>query len=104
MNPLIYQLKPKFMSIEKIKEMLHLRIEQGDERMLRVIHAVTEALATPLEKEEITDEMIMAIPPSPDWKPMTKAELKAELDEANAQIERGEFITADELEKEMQEW
>jgi len=98
------QLKPKAMSIEKMKEVLHLRIEQGDERMLRVIYAVTDALDATTEGEEITDEMIMAIPPSPDWKPMTKAELKAELDEAKAQIERGEFITIDELEKEMQEW
>lgn len=98
------EFKSKVMSIEKMKEVLHLRIEEADERMLRVFHAMTEAYAAPSEEEEITDEMIMAIPPSPDWKPMTKAELKAELDEANAEIERGEFLTVDELEKEMQKW
>ena len=31
------------MGIEKMKEVLHLRIEQGDERMLRIFYAMTEA-------------------------------------------------------------
>ena len=98
------ELKLKVMSIEKMKEVLHLRIEQGDERVLRVIYAVTEALDATTEKEEITDEMIMTMPPPPEWKPMTRAELKAELDEANAEFERGEFVTLEELRKESEQW
>lgn len=93
------------MSIEQIKETLHLRVEQVDERFLRVLHAMTEAYAAEyLSEEDITDEQIMAIPPSPDWKPMTKEELKAELDEANAEFERGEFMTLEDLEKEAEQW
>ena len=46
----------------------------------------------------------MAIPPNPEWKRLTKAELKAEIDEANAEFERGESITLDELEKEAEQW
>lgn len=93
------------MSIEQIKETLHLRVEQADESFLRILHAMTEAYAAEyLEEKEVTDEQIMAIPPSPDWKPMTREELRAELDEANAEFERGEFITLEDLEKEAEQW
>ena len=85
------------MSIEQIKKTIHLRIEHADERLLRVIHAMTEAYITPSEEE------IMSILP-PAKKSLTKKELIAEIEEANAEIERGEFITSEELEKEMKKW
>ncbi|HEY8895492.1 MAG TPA: hypothetical protein VIM79_11780 [Niastella sp.] len=37
-------------------------------------------------------------------RPQTIEEYNRELDEANERIERGEFITADDLKKEMQTW
>lgn len=46
----------------------------------------------------------MAIPPSPDWKRMTETELMTELQESMAQVERGEFVTLEDLEKEMEQW
>mgnify|MGYP002078838210 CR=1 FL=1 len=93
------------MSIEQIKETLHLRVEQADESFLRILHAMTEAYAAEyLEEEEITDEQIIAITANMDFKRLTKEELLNEIEEANAEIERGEFITIDDLEKEMEEW
>ena len=91
------------MGIEQIKETVHLRIEQADERLLRVMHAMTEAYAAPSEAL-ISDEMIMAIPLSPTWKPMTKAELRNEIEEADAEFERGKYISVEDLEKEMEQW
>lgn len=92
------------MGAEQIKKLLHLRIEQADESFLRILYAMTEAYASEYLEEEITDEQVMAIPPNPEWKRLTKAELKAELDEANAEFERGESITLEELEKEAEQW
>jgi hypothetical protein len=37
-------------------------------------------------------------------RPQTIEEYNRELEEANERIERGEFITAEELKKEMQTW
>jgi len=48
--------------------------------------------------------MILAIPPSPGWKPMTKAELINEIKEADAEFKRGEYISVEDLEKEMEQW
>lgn len=92
------------MGAEQIKKVLHLRIEQADESFLRILYAMTEAYASEHLEEEITDEQAMAIPPNPEWKRLTKAELKAEIDEANAEFERGESITLEELEKEAEQW
>lgn len=93
------------MGAEQIKDILHLRIEQADESFLRILHAMTEAYASEhLEESQITDEMIMAIPPSPKWRKLSKEELKGELDEANAEYERGEYTTLEELEKESETW
>ena len=92
------------MGAEQIKKVLHLRIEQADESFLRILYAMTEAYASEHLEEEITDEQVMAIPPNPEWKRLTKAELKAEIDEANAEFERGESITLEELEKEAEQW
>jgi predicted transcriptional regulator len=35
---------------------------------------------------------------------MTMKELIAEIEEADAEIDRGEFLTSEELEKEMEQW
>lgn len=92
------------MGAEQIKKVLHLRIEQADERFLRILHAMTEAYAAEFLEEELTDEQVMAIPPDPKWKRLTKAELKAELDKANAEIESNKFITLENLQNEAEKW
>lgn len=102
-----HQAKAKVMGIDQIKERLHLRIEQADEKLLSVLDQFTETLFAAYHSEDtqvITDEQIMAIPPSPTWRKLSKEELRTELDEANAEYERGEYITLDELEKESETW
>lgn len=92
------------MSIEQIKETLHLRVEQVDERFLRVLHAMTEAYAAEyLSEEDITDEQVAAILP-PAGPRLSMKELIDEIEEADAEIERGAFMTSEDLEKEMEQW
>jgi len=102
-----YQSKVKIMGVDLIKERLHLRIEQADEKLLSVLDQFTETLFAAYHNEDtqvITDEQIMAIPPSPTWRKLSREELRAELDEANAEYERGEYVTLEELEKESETW
>lgn len=105
MPSLPYPPNQMVMSIEQIKETLHLRVEQADESFLRILHAMTEAYAAEYleEEEEISDEEAAAILPPPGPR-ITMKELLDEIEEADAEIERGEFITPEDLEKEMEQW
>ena len=99
-----YVFNPQIMGVDVMKQQLIERIQQGDEQLVRVLFAVSEALEeTENEAEEVTDEMINAIP-APPWPKLSPQDLKAELDGANAEIESGEFITLEELEKEAEQW
>ncbi len=92
------------MGVDVMKQQLIERIQNGDEQLIRVMFAVSEALEESTQREEITDEMIMAIPPDPTMKRLTEEELLARLEASSAQVERGEYVTIEELEKEMEEW
>lgn len=82
------------------------RIEQADEKLLRVINSVVDAVTDEYvtEAEEQTEEVDQIAANEAKLKPMTKAEMKAELDEAMAQYERGEYYTLEEVEKESSKW
>jgi hypothetical protein len=91
------------MSIQQLKEALHLRIEQADERLLRVIHAVTEAYEVISEEDDLDENQVIALLPKPELR-LTMEELISEIQEADAEIERGEFITSEDLEQEIEQW
>jgi hypothetical protein len=93
------------------KELLHLRIEQANEEMQIVLAKMVEALFQTYqpeviqEEQELSDAEIMAMPPPPSMRRrMTKEESNAELKEAMAECERGDFVTLEELEKDMATW
>ena len=92
------------MSAAEMKIELLQVIEQAYAKLLHLMHAVAQAYISPSEEEEITDEQIMAIPPSPDWKPLSQDELLVRLEASSAQFDRGEYLTVEELEKEMEQW
>lgn len=91
------------MSISQIRAALHQRIDQIDDRFLRVMYVMAETYLKEKEESEL-EAKIDSIAPAPEWKPMTEEELMARLEEASAQIERGEYLTLDELEKESRKW
>lgn len=101
---LIYK-KTNPMSTAELRSKIDGFLNQVDDNFLKVVHAMLETYVEEKPKdEELTDEQIGAIVAAADHQPMTKAELISEIEEGNAQIERGEFITIDELEKEMEQW
>jgi len=91
------------MSTQQIKEMLHQRIEQVDESFLRVMYAMAEAYMKEIEEAEL-EKQINSVPPNPNWKPLTEKELVARLEESSAEVDRGEYITIEDLEKEAEQW
>ncbi|MCB0650348.1 MAG: hypothetical protein KDC85_03660 [Saprospiraceae bacterium] len=86
------------MSTEQIKEVLHLRIEQADERLLSVLSEVTESLFKsyqPEALEESRQQRIAAYEAS--LKPMTKEELVARAIDSEEDIKAGRIHDIEEV-------
>lgn len=92
------------MGAEQIKKILHLRIEQASESFLRILYAMTEAYANEHLGGEPGDKQIEALLANMDLQPMTQEELIKEIELANAQIDKGNYTTLEDLEKEMDQW
>jgi len=91
------------MSTSQIRNALHLKIEQMDERFLRVMYVMAETYLK--EKEDAaSEEEVENIPPNSSWKPLTEAELMERLASSSAEYEKGNYLTLDELEKESEQW
>ena len=100
-----YSIKVTNMGAELIKKRLYLRIEQADEKLLRVLDQFAETLFEEYHGgQELSDEEIMALPAPPWAKPLSKEESIADLREALAEYERGDYITLEELDKEAETW
>jgi hypothetical protein len=68
-------------------------IETADERLLKVVKAVVESYR---------ENDVVAF--SVDGHPMTAEQYRQELLDAEAEIERGEYTTQEDLEKESENW
>jgi hypothetical protein len=92
------------MSLAQIREELHQRIDLADEHLLMMVYDVM----TELDQEEEEDAELAQIIAKHDqdgpWKQMTEEELMEELKESIAEADRGEYISIEDLEKEMEEW
>ena len=100
--------KSQKMSLAQIREELHQRIDLADEHLLRMVYDfMTEAYLDEEEKEEEDAEFAQIIAKHDQtgpWKQMTEEELMEDLKESIAEIRRGEYISIEDLEKEMEEW
>lgn len=92
------------MSLAQIREELHQRIDLADERLLRMVYVMTEAYLEEDEEDAELAQIIAKHYQSGPWKQMTKEELMEDLKESIAEIRRGEYISIEDLEKEMEEW
>jgi hypothetical protein len=94
------------MSTVELRSKIDGFLNQVDDSFLKVVHAMLETYVEEKqeEEEELTDEQIGAIVAAGDYKPMTKEALHAEIREGFEQIERGEYYTVEELEKDMEQW
>lgn len=68
-------------------------INTADERLLKVVKAVIESY----QEEEIVAFSV-------EGKPITRTEYKIQLANAKLEIERGEFTSQEDLEKESENW
>ena len=101
---LIYK-KTNPMSTTELRSKIDGFLNQVDDNFLKVVHAMLETYMEEKPKEEeLTDEQIGAIVAASDYKPMTKEALHAEIREGFEEIERGEYYTVEELEKDMEQW
>jgi adenosylmethionine-8-amino-7-oxononanoate aminotransferase len=76
-----------------LKNMMIDYINNADERLLKVLKAVVESY---------NEETIVAY--SVEGTPLTKKQYQTTLTEAEDAIEKGEYITQEDLEKESENW
>ena len=81
------------MELPELREELHEYINQANENALKMIYAMRKEL----EKEEIVDYR-------PDGSPITQQDLINRVKLASKQVKAGDFITQEELEKEIEGW
>lgn len=79
------------MDTAQIRQELHRYIDLGDERFLRIVHA----LATNYKSEE--DYTLPG-------KPMSVEIYKTRINNARERVKSGYFTTQEDLEKEMEQW
>lgn len=92
------------MNAAELRAQINNKLEKvEDERFLKVVHSMLDTYVQEQEEEDF-DHVIESIPPSPDWKPMTEEAFMARLEESSAQFDKGEYLTIEELEKDMEQW
>ena len=77
------------MGAVELKNRIQTFLDHADERVLNIVNSVFE--------NYYQDETVAF---HPDGSPMTRKEYKVALDTAETQIEKGDFISAEEFEKE----
>lgn len=95
MQPQFNPLKPKAMGIEVMKQQLLERIQTGDEKHIRVLLAVSNALVS----EDFDVEAYEA-----SLKPMSVQELIARAEASNEDIEAGRVYTREQIEAALGLW
>ena len=91
------------MNVAATKDRLHLRIEQADEKMLGVLDELMETLFR--SYHEVTNGEEDQQKAIPEWaKPLTMEESLADLREGVQQYKAGNYVTLEEVRKEMKTW
>lgn len=85
------------MSTVDMRAEVHQMIDEVDIALLEAIHAMLGTYKKRQEEDPIVGYEI-------DGTPLTLSTLEKQADEAVAQVERGEYITLEELEKESEQW
>ena len=85
------------MTAMDMKENILTAINKADHRLLRLINALIKSYHEEEQEEEIVAYTV-------DGKPLTLAEYRQDIMNAEAAIDRGEYITQEDLEKEVRSW
>lgn len=100
-----YHRKFGIMDAGLIKERLHLRIEQADERLLKVLAEMTESLFKSYQPDALEQaESSLQETYAQHLRPRTREEMTKEIEAAMADYERGDYLTLEESSKEASSW
>jgi alpha-D-ribose 1-methylphosphonate 5-triphosphate diphosphatase PhnM len=93
------------MGVETIKERLHLRIEQADEKVLQVLDELTESLLKAYQPQVLKQqEADKSAAYADHLQPLSRQEMTEEIEEAMDDYERGDYLTLEESSKEAASW
>jgi len=92
------------MGIDQIKERLHLRIEQADEKILSVLSELAESLFETYQPQVLEQPEDKSKAYAEQLQPLSRAEMTKEIEEAMADYERGDYLTLEESSKEAASW
>ncbi|MEQ8704901.1 MAG: hypothetical protein RIC19_13320 [Phaeodactylibacter sp.] len=94
------------MSAEQLKERLHLRIEQADEKLLGVLADMAERLFEAYQPQALdqTDVSQGQIDYSKHLRPLSREAMTQEIGKAMEDYENGRYVTLDESSKEADSW
>lgn len=81
------------MGVQKLREELHDYIDLADERFLKMVYAMSKEY----KKSDIAGYNI-------DGSPVTKEILLKRVKTASQRVKSGDFITQEEVEKEIENW
>jgi hypothetical protein len=81
------------MGVHKLREELHEYIDHADERFLKMVYAMSKEY-----KESV------AVGYNADGSPITKEDLVNRVKTASKRVKAGDFLTQEELEKEVENW
>ncbi len=81
------------MGVQKLREELHDYINQADERFLKMVYAMSREY----KKSDIVGYNI-------DGSPISKEKLAKRVKAASERVKLGDFITEEEIEKEIENW
>ena len=87
---------------ELLRTDLLLQIEQADEKLLRIVSSVLEAVRVEYVEEAAEEGPVCDY--TEHLKPMTREEMSNELRESMADYERGNYITLEESANEAATW
>jgi hypothetical protein len=86
--------KEKVMGVQKLREELHDFINHADEPFLKMVHAMS--------KEYKKEHNVVGY--NVDGSPITKEGLVRRAKAASQRVKSGDFITQEEVEKEIENW
>lgn len=81
------------MNTTRLKQELHLYIDHADETFLKMVHAMSKEYKSP----EIVGYNV-------DGSPITQQDLKARVSAASKRVKSGNYLTQEEVEKEIKNW
>ncbi|MEN0005691.1 MAG: hypothetical protein AAF798_16195 [Bacteroidota bacterium] len=81
------------MSITQLRQQVHQYVDQLDDAFLQIVHSMLDTYA----KQQVP---LMRIPGVPS----TDEEIMDTIEQSEAQIERGEYYSVEELEQKVEQW